>query len=88
MVVTLLVPAREFFGLKEIITVRHLENMNKIILGTGMIVGYGYLMELFMAAYSGNPYEQFTFLNRMAGPYAWAYWTMIACTSWRRSSSG
>ncbi len=79
MVVTLLVPAREFFGLKEIITVRHLENMNKIILGTGMIVGYAYLMELFMAAYSGNPYEQFTFLNRMAGPYAWAYWTMIAC---------
>ncbi len=79
MVVTLLVPAREFFGLKEIITLRHLENMNKIILVTGSIVGYAYIMEFFIAWYSGNAYERFAFVNRAFGPYAWAYWTMFTC---------
>jgi molybdopterin-containing oxidoreductase family membrane subunit len=79
MVVTLAVPAREFFGLKRIIQVRHIELMNKVILATGMIVGYAYGMEFFVAWYSGNPYEVFAFVNRAFGPYAWAYWTMIAC---------
>jgi len=79
MVVTLLVPCREFFGLKEIITIRHLENMNKIIMVTGLMVGYAYGVEFFIAAYSGNEVEKFTFLNRAFGPYAWAYWIMVSC---------
>jgi Ni/Fe-hydrogenase subunit HybB-like protein len=79
MVVTLLVPARELFGLKHLITMRHLENMNKIILATGMMVGFAYGTEFFIAAYSGNPMEQFTFLARARGHYAWAYWAMIFC---------
>jgi len=79
MVVTLAVPARQFFGLKHLITIRHLELMNKVILATGMMVGYAYGMEFFIAWYSGNPFEQFTFANRLFGNYAWAYWTMITC---------
>lgn len=79
MVVTLMVPARAFFGLKHLVTERHLENMCKVILATGSIVGYAYMIELFISWYSGNRYEQFAFVNRMLGPYAWAYWTMICC---------
>jgi molybdopterin-containing oxidoreductase family membrane subunit len=79
MVVTLMVPARAFFGLKELVTLRHLENICKIILVTGLIVGYAYATEFFVAWYSGSPYEMFAFLNRATGPYAWAYWTMVSC---------
>jgi len=79
MVVTLMVIARQVFGLKQIVTLRHLEAMNKVILAMGVIVGYAYSVELFIAWYSGNPYEGFTFLNRAFGPYAWAYWIMVSC---------
>jgi Ni/Fe-hydrogenase subunit HybB-like protein len=79
MVVTLAVPARAYFGMKDIITLRHLENMNKIILATGMMVGYAYAMEFFIAWYGGNEFEQFAFINRATGPYAWAYWIMVSC---------
>ena len=79
MVVTLMVVARKAMGLENLITMRHLENMNKIILATGTMVGYAYAMELFIAWYSGNSYERFAFANRMFGPYAWAYWTMWSC---------
>ncbi|MGL4464073.1 MAG: NrfD/PsrC family molybdoenzyme membrane anchor subunit [Planctomycetia bacterium] len=79
MVVFLAVPARAFFGLEHLITMRHLENMNKIMLATGTIVGYAYAMEFFIAWYSGSNYERFAFVNRALGPYAWAYWTMIFC---------
>lgn len=79
MVVTLLVPARTLFGLKHLITMRHLENMNKIILLTGCMVGFAYGTEFFVAWYSGNPFEGFTFLARARAHYAWAYWTMIFC---------
>ncbi|RJP21900.1 MAG: hydrogenase [Candidatus Omnitrophota bacterium] len=79
MVVTLIVPARQYFGLKEIVSLRHLENMNKIILVTGTIVGYAYSIEFFIAWYGGNAYESFAFINRAFGPYAWAYWTMVSC---------
>jgi molybdopterin-containing oxidoreductase family membrane subunit len=79
MVVTCLVFLRKIFHLEHIITMNHLDNMNKIILATGMMVGYGYAMELFMAWYGGNHFERFVFLNRAFGPYAWAYWTMISC---------
>jgi len=79
MVMTLLVIAREVLDLKEYVTLKHLENMNKIILATGMMVGYAYAMEFFIAQYSGNPYEAFVFINRATGDYAWAYWTMVLC---------
>ena len=79
MVVTLSVPARHVFGLKHIITVRHLENMNMIILVTGSMVGYAYAMEFFMAWYSANSYESFAFVNRAFGTYWWAYWIMVSC---------
>ncbi len=79
MVVTLMVPARKFLGLRDVITDRHLDNMNKIILVSGLIVSYGYMMEHFIAWYSGNPYEAFVFINRATGPYAAVYWLMITC---------
>lgn len=79
MVVTLAVPARALWGLKNFITMRHLENMNKIILLTGMMVGFAYTMELFIAWYSGAMYEWFAFENRMFGQHAWAYWVMMSC---------
>jgi molybdopterin-containing oxidoreductase family membrane subunit len=79
MVLTLMILARRAFGLENLITIKHIENMNKIILATGTMVGYAYAMEFFMAWYSGNDYELFTFANRAFGPYAWAYWTMVSC---------
>ena len=79
MVLTLAIPSRQLFGLKDIITMRHLENMNKIILATGTMVGYAYGMEFFIAWYSQNPNETFVFISRAFGPYAWAYWTMVSC---------
>ena len=78
MVNTLLVPARQFFGLKLVITMKHIDNMNRVTLATGMIVGYAYAMEFFTAWYSGNSFERFAFLNRMFGPYWWAYACMVS----------
>lgn len=79
MVVTLLVPSRKIFKLEHIITIDHLEVMNKVILGTSLLVGYAYAMEMFIAWYGGNMYERFAFLNRAMGPYAWSYWIMVTC---------
>jgi Ni/Fe-hydrogenase subunit HybB-like protein len=79
MVLTLAIPLRKFYGLEDFITMRHLENMAKVMLATGLIVGYGYMMEAFMGWYSGNPYEGFMILNRMTGPYRHMYWALIFC---------
>jgi molybdopterin-containing oxidoreductase family membrane subunit len=79
MVMTLLIPARSLFNLKHIITDDHIEAMCKIVLATGTMVGGAYSIELFIAWYSGNEYEQFTFLNRALGPYYWAYFIMFSC---------
>ena len=79
MVVTVLIFVRKVFDLQHIITLNHLDKMNKIILSTSMMVGYAYGMEFFIAWYSGNPFEQFVFINRAFGPYAWAYWIMVSC---------
>jgi molybdopterin-containing oxidoreductase family membrane subunit len=79
MVVTVLVFVRKIFDLEHIITLDHLEKMNKVILATGMMVGYAYAMEFFIAWYSGVQVEQFVFINRAFGPYAWAYWIMVSC---------
>src|SRR5579871_5411210 len=77
MVVTLLVIARETFNLQNYITLNHLENMAKVMLGTGLIVGYGYGMEVFMAWYSASHWEYFMMWNRMFGPMGWAYGILI-----------
>ena len=79
MVLTLCIPLRKFYGLEDFITMRHLENMAKVMLATGLIVAYGYMMEAFMAWYSANPYEKFMILNRMTGPYRHMYWALILC---------
>jgi Ni/Fe-hydrogenase subunit HybB-like protein len=79
MVLTLLIPSRIIFDLKDVITSRHIENMAKICLLTGSMVGYAYAMEFFIAWYSANDYESFAFVNRAFGPYWWAYWIMISC---------
>lgn len=79
MVVTVLIFVRKIFNLENIITINHLEKMNKVILATGMMVGYAYAMEFFIAWYSGNQFESFVFINRAFGPYAWAYWIMVSC---------
>jgi molybdopterin-containing oxidoreductase family membrane subunit len=79
MVVTLLVIVREVFNLKSYIRLVHLENMNKIIMVTGLMVGYAYSTEFFTAWYSGNQFERFVFINRAFGPYGWSYWTMVTC---------
>ena len=79
MVLTLLIVARKALNLEEYITIGHIENMNKVIIITGSIVGIAYITEFFMAWYSGVEYEQYAFINRATGPYAWAYWIMMTC---------
>ena len=79
MVVTLLVPVRKILKLENLITIRHLENMNKIIMATGLMVGTAYGIEFFIAWYSGVQVESFAFYNRAFGSYWWAYWIMVSC---------
>ncbi len=79
MVLTLLIPIRVAYGLTDFITMRHLENMAKVMLATGLIVAYGYGVEAFIAWYSGNQYETFMMWNRMTGPYWWSYALLIFC---------
>ena len=79
MVMTLLILARKIYGIQNIITMDHLEKMAIIILLTGTMVGFAYITEFFIAWYSQVEYEQYAFLNRATGPYAWAYWTMMSC---------
>lgn len=79
MVMTLAIPIRKFYHLEDFITMRHLGNMAKVMLATGLIVAYGYMMETFMAFYSGNHFDRFAIINRMTGPYAFFYWLLIAC---------
>ncbi len=81
MVVTALVFMRKALDLENIITIDHLERMNKIILLTGSMVGYAYLMEFFISWYSGVPTELYVAINRAFGPYAWGYWIMVSCNS-------
>ncbi len=79
MVMTLAIPIRKYYGLEDFITMRHLENMAKVMLATGLIVAYGYMMETFTAFYSANTYERYAFVNRFSGPYWPAYWSLILC---------
>jgi Ni/Fe-hydrogenase subunit HybB-like protein len=80
MVLTLMIPARKIYGLQDLFTMKHIDNMAKIILLTGTIVGYAYLMELFVAWYSGSLYEFDAFKWRILfGPATWAYYAMFFC---------
>jgi len=79
MALTISIPLRAVFGLKDFITARHLDNIAKLMLVCGLLVAYSYLVEIFMAFYSGDEFDQAMVLNRMRGPYAPLYWTAIAC---------
>jgi Ni/Fe-hydrogenase subunit HybB-like protein len=95
MVLTLAIPIRAVYGLEDFITTRHLQNMAKVMLVTGLMVAYGYMTEAFIAWYSGDPYELYVPVNRMTGQYWWTYWALILCNviapqtlwSWRVRSS-
>jgi Ni/Fe-hydrogenase subunit HybB-like protein len=77
MVLTIAIPLRKLYGLEDFITLRHLKNMGIVMLATGMIVAYGYLMETFIAWYSGDIFEKYMMINRMFGPYGWMYWLLV-----------
>ncbi|NNE92541.1 MAG: polysulfide reductase NrfD, partial [Verrucomicrobiales bacterium] len=80
MVLTLMLPCRKLYGLEDMITLKHIDNMAKIILLTGTIVGYAYIMELFISYYSASKYEGDAFhLRILSGPYTWAYYWMFFC---------
>jgi molybdopterin-containing oxidoreductase family membrane subunit len=92
MVITLLLITRSVLHLERFITDAHFDKMAKVLLTTGLLVGFAYATELFIAWYSDNLYERFTFMNRAFGPYRWAYWTMVFCNIvtpqvfwWRRA---
>jgi molybdopterin-containing oxidoreductase family membrane subunit len=79
MVLTLAIPMRKFYRLEDIITIKHLENCAKMLLVTGLIVAYSYVMEWFMALYSEDPFEKFIEIDRAIGIYKSLYWTLITC---------
>lgn len=79
MVLTLMIITRKAFKLEDYITIGHIELMNIVIIITGSIVGIAYITEFFIAWYSGVAAEQYAFVNRMFGPYWWAYWSMMTC---------
>src|ERR1039457_3236767 len=79
MVLALAIPLRKVYGLQGLITDKHLENSAKVMLATGLIVAYAYILENFTAWYSGDVYEQAAFWHRLAGPYRHSYWALIAC---------
>ena len=79
MVLTLAIPLRAYYHLEDLVTMRHLDIMAKVMLATGMIVAYSYVMETFMAFYSANPYDRFMMLDRFAGAYKWVFWGLVTC---------
>jgi molybdopterin-containing oxidoreductase family membrane subunit len=79
MVLMLAIPIRKIYGLEDFITDRHLENSAKVMLATGWIVAYGYAIEAFMGWYGGNAYDKTLLWNRLHGPYAFWYWSLLIC---------
>jgi molybdopterin-containing oxidoreductase family membrane subunit len=79
MVLMLAIPIRKIYGLEDFITERHLNNSAMVMLATGLIVGYGYVMEGFIGWYSGNRNDSFLLWNRLHGPYAFFYWMLLIC---------
>ncbi len=81
MVLLLMIPVRTFYGFESYITIHHLDVMAKVMLTTGMVVVYGYFMEVFASLYSGNEYEEYLLYNRLFGPSSWAYWGLLFCNA-------
>jgi Ni/Fe-hydrogenase subunit HybB-like protein len=81
LVITILIPLRKIFKVENLITMKNFDSMAKVILLTGLIVGYAYAIEYFLAWYSGNPYELAIFKWRASGDYAIAFWMMISCNA-------
>jgi molybdopterin-containing oxidoreductase family membrane subunit len=79
MVLTIVIPLRAFYKLQGLVTMRHIENMAKVTLVTGLVVAYGYLSEIYFAWYSGETYERFFIQNRISGPYWWSFWALMLC---------
>ena len=79
MVLTLILPLRKLLGMEDFVTERHMNNMAKVMLATGLIVAYGYLVEIFMAWYSGHDFEIFMVVNRVTGPYSFQWLMLILC---------
>ncbi|MDJ0522590.1 MAG: polysulfide reductase NrfD [Planctomycetota bacterium] len=79
MVATLIIIMRKYFKLQHVITNDHLDVMNRIVIATSLMVGYAYIIEIFIAWYGGVTFERYAFINRALGPYAWAYWLMVTC---------
>jgi Ni/Fe-hydrogenase subunit HybB-like protein len=77
MVLVLTIPIRKIYGLEDYITLRHLKHMGEIMLATGLIVAYGYVMEAFIAWYSGNIFERYMMWNRMFGHYGYLFWVLM-----------
>jgi Ni/Fe-hydrogenase subunit HybB-like protein len=77
MVLTLAIPLRKLYHIEDLITMRHIQNMAKLMLATGAIVAYSYIIEAFIAWYSSNAFERFVMINRATGPYAWLYWALV-----------
>jgi molybdopterin-containing oxidoreductase family membrane subunit len=78
MVLTIAIPLCKFYGLQAFITERHFDNMAKIMLASGLLVAYGYLIETFMGWYSGNTYEMHHLFARAFGDYGWIFWVLMA----------
>jgi molybdopterin-containing oxidoreductase family membrane subunit len=81
MVLTLIIPARRLLRFEHVVTRRHLENMTKVLLATSWMVTYGYLIESFMAWYSGDEFEMGALATRTSGPYAPFFWLLIFCNA-------
>ena len=79
MALTIAIPLRAIFGLRDFITARHLDNIAKVMLVCGLLVAYSYVIEIFMAFYSADRFAEYMILNRMTGPYAPIYWTVVLC---------
>ena len=79
MVLTLVIPVRKIYGLEQMVTMRHIDFMAKLMLTTGLITSYGYVNEVFFAWYSGSQFEMYMMANRLTGPYAHVFWIVVAC---------
>ncbi|MGB3643456.1 MAG: NrfD/PsrC family molybdoenzyme membrane anchor subunit [Mesorhizobium sp.] len=79
MVLTIAIPLRWAFSVEDLITLKHMDNAAKLMIGAGMVVIYGYVSEAFFAWYSGEAYERMRMVQRAVGPYSVLFWTMLAC---------
>jgi Ni/Fe-hydrogenase subunit HybB-like protein len=77
MVLNIVIPLRKWYGLENVVTHKHLDNMAKVMLATGLMVAYGYIFDIFFAWYSGDAAEQYSVVNRATGPYALIFWLLI-----------